>query len=185
MIDGLLDEEWDYICFQQVSYNAGDYESIIASLPSLIKYVKKHIRNAKVEYALHQTWAYSRDSDHTEFWRYDKNQYKMYESIVKAIAQAADSVGIKTIIPAGTAIQNGRTSVIGDQFCRDGFHLDMNIGRYTASCVWFAKLLGCDVVGNSYKPKGMSLYEVRIAQLSAQSAITKPDKITPILMDNY
>lgn len=37
------------------------------------------------------------------------------------------------IIPTGTAIQNARTSFVGDHMNRDGYHLDLKIGRYTAA----------------------------------------------------
>ena len=74
------------------------------------------------------------------FKNYDQNQMKMYTSIVNAVKKAANLVGIKKIIPSGTAIQNARTSFIGDHMNRDGYHLDLTIGRYTAACTWFEAL---------------------------------------------
>ncbi len=49
------------------------------------------------------------------------------------------------VIPAGTAIQNARTSSQGDTYTRDGYHLEQTYGRFTAACVWFEKLFGKDV----------------------------------------
>ena len=63
---------------------------------------------------VHQTWAYATNANHTGFKNYDQNQMKMYTSIVDAVKKAANLVGIKKIIPSGTAIQNARTSFIGD-----------------------------------------------------------------------
>ena len=37
------------------------------------------------------------------------------------------------IVPVGTAIQNARTSYLGDNLNRDGTHLDYGIGRYIAA----------------------------------------------------
>lgn len=55
----------------------------------------------------------------------------MYHSIVKAVDKASKLTKIKMIIPTGTAIQNARTSFVGDHMNRDGYHLDLKIGRYT------------------------------------------------------
>ena len=44
---------------------------------------------------------------------------EMYTDIVNAVKEAAGLVGIKKIIPSGTAIQNARTTFIGDHMNRD------------------------------------------------------------------
>lgn len=58
----------------------------------------------------------------------------MYHAIVDAVKKAGKAYKIKMIIPTGTAIQNARTSFIGDHMNRDGHHLDVKVGRYTAAC---------------------------------------------------
>ena len=55
----------------------------------------------------------------------------------------------------GTAIQNARTSFVGDHMNRDGYHLDLKIGRYTAACTWFEKIFERNVVGNPYYPEAL------------------------------
>lgn len=50
------------------------------------------------------------------FKNYDNDQMTMYCAIVNAVNEAASDQNISIIIPAGTAIQNGRTSFIGRQF---------------------------------------------------------------------
>lgn len=102
---------------------------------------------------VHQTWAYATNANHTGFKNYDQNQMKMYTSIVDAVKKAANLVGIKKIIPSGTAIQNARTSFIGDHMNRDGYHLDLTIGRYTAACTWFEALTHQNVTENPYSPE--------------------------------
>ena len=37
-------------------------------------------------------------------------------------------------------IQNGRSTALGDTFNRDGYHLELTYGRYTAACTWFETL---------------------------------------------
>ena len=51
----------------------------------------------------------------------------MYNSIIDAVNKASKLVKIDHIVPVGTAIQNGRTSSIGDNFTRDGYHLSIGI----------------------------------------------------------
>ena len=128
---------------------------------------------------LHQTWAYAADSDHSGFACYDNDQMKMYRAIVDANERAAGLVGIDIIIPSGTAVQNARTSFIGDNMDRDGYHLDLLWGRYTAACTWFETLFG-HVTGNGYAPQGMSGDYVRVARLSARKAVLHPDRVTRI-----
>ena len=82
------------------------------------------------------------------------------------------------VIPAGTAIQNGRNTLIGDNFTRDGYHLDLGIGRYTAASTWFEALTGICVVGNSFKPEAMTGLEAEIAHHAAHAAVTHPDEVT-------
>lgn len=174
----LAEEEWDYISFQQASPNSGQYETYVTPLPLLYNYVKQKATNSTVKFILHQTWAYAKDSYQTAFADYGNNQLTMYNAIIDANTKAKNLVNFDLWIPTGTAIQNGRTSVIGDNFCRDGMHLDLNIGRYTASCTWFEALFGKSVIGNTSKPAALTDYEVAIAQNAAHLAILKPAEIT-------
>lgn len=175
----LTDEEWDYISVQQVSDLSGIYDSFKASLPELVNYIKERVGNETV-LMMHQTWAYATDSNHTGFQNYDRNQMKMYISIVDAVKKAAELVGIKKIIPSGTAIQNARTSFIGDNMDKDGYHLNLTIGRYTAACTWFEALTHKNVTENSYSPEGMNQNYKEVAQTAAHKAILCPDKVTEL-----
>lgn len=174
----LADEDWDYISFQQASPNSGQYNTFVTPLPALYNYVKGKATNPHVKYILHQTWAYAQNSTHAGFANYNKDQEIMYLAIVDAYNRATDLIDTELIVPAGTAIQNGRTSIIGDNFCRDGYHLDLNIGRYTASCTWFEAIFGENVIGNSYKPTALTDYETEIAQHAAHRAVIKPNAVT-------
>ena len=172
------DEKWDYITFQQVSQNSGIYNTFFPYLTNLMHYVKANATNSNVKYALHRTWAYAANSTHSGFVYYHNNQIEMFDSIVSAYNKVSIQTGIDIIIPSGTAIQNARTSTIGDNLNRDGYHLSYKLGRYIAACTWYEKLSGRPVIGNSFYPKGISKNEAKIAQTSAHSAITNPDHIT-------
>lgn len=176
--DAIADEDWDYISFQQVSSSSGIYESYVEPLPLLFENVKQMATNPDVKYILHQTWAYAQSSTHSGFAHYNNDQLTMYSAIVNAVWRAKELVPIDIVVPAGTAIQNGRSSYIGDNFCSDGYHLDVNIGRYTAACTWFEKLFNVDVIGNSFKPDALSDFEADIAQHAAHYAVKSPKKIT-------
>ena len=174
----LAEEEWDYVSLQQVSQSSGMPESYVL-LPELVEYVKARVPEDAV-LMFHQTWAYAPKSNHGGFVNYDRDQMKMYNAIVKTVNQEAPKVGIKLIIPCGTAIQNARTSSLGTDLTRDGFHLSFAHGRYIASCTWLEAVLGVNPIGNTYCPEGMTPQECRLAQKAAHKAVKRPSKVTKI-----
>lgn len=177
----LQDEKWTHISFQEVSQFSGIYDSIQNNLPFVYEYVKPRALNEDAKFLYHQTWAYAQNSTHTGFVNYYNNQTTMYEAIVNAVNQVRNLVNIDAIVPAGTAIQNVRTSIIGDNLTSDGYHLNSNIGRYTAACVWFEVLTGQNVIGNNYVPAGMSNYEAEIGQQAAHMAMNQPFAVTDMV----
>lgn len=174
----LADEKWTHISFQQVSSNSGMFETWQSSLKKVYDYVAPRATNPNVKFLLHQTWAYAQNSTHTGFANYNSNQLTMYNAIVDAVNKAKDLVEIDMIVPSGTAIQNGRTTVVEDNFTRDGYHLAIPLGRYTAACTWFEAITGQSVIGNTFKPVGVSDYEASISQNAAHFAMLKPNEIT-------
>ena len=174
----LAEEEWDYVSVQQVSSLSGQPDSYVL-LPELVDFVRARVPEDAV-IMFHQTWAYAPNSTHDQFYRYDKDQMKMYDAIVATAKQEAPKVGIELIIPAGTAIQNARTSYLGNDLTRDGYHLSRPHGRYIAACTWLESVLGVNPVGNSYCPEGMTAKDCKTAQKAAHKAVRKPFKITKI-----
>lgn len=176
----ITDEAWDYVTLQQQSGQSGKYETFFPYLTNLRDYIKSLAINPKVKIALHRTWAYAQDSKHKDFPKYDNDQMKMYNAIVETYDKAAETAGIDLIIPSGTAIQNGRTSSIGDHFCRDGYHLDKKTGRFTAACTWYEKLTGKSILTNTFVPEGLSEQEIKIAHYAAHYAVEQPGKVTSL-----
>lgn len=179
----LADEDWDYVSLQQASPFSGMYETYEASLPELIEYVKARLPK-KTKLMLHQTWAYASTSRHSGFKNYNCNQLTMYQAIADAVKKAAKANKIKIVIPSGTAIQNARTSFIGDHLNRDGYHLDVKIGRYTAACIWFERIFKHNVVGNPYTPEGLDEARKAVAQKAAHAAVKHPYKVTDLSITN-
>ena len=175
LLEALKDEEWDYIVFQQASSFAGQYSSYFPELTELMEYVKANANNPNVKYAMQQTWAYAKDSNHPGFFRYGKDQKAMYEDVVFSYDKAAQKQNISIVIPTGTAIQNGRSSSLGDTFCRDGYHLDLKYGRYT--------FFGESPIGITYRPEGVTDEQASIAQHAAHFAILRPTSVTD--MSNF
>ncbi|KGE15110.1 DUF4886 domain-containing protein [Sphingobacterium deserti] len=177
--DALEDEEWDYISFQQASPLSGKYESIEESLPELVKYVRDKV-GSRPRFVYHQTWAYQKDSKHEGFKNYNGDQAVMYRSIANSTKRVKRLGYFHEIIPAGTAIQNARSSSIGDHYTRDGYHLELGYGRFTAACTWFEKLFHEDVRNNSYKPVSITDLQATIAKKAAHAAVKKPFKVSKI-----
>ncbi len=175
------DEPWDYITFQQASHDSGLPETYEPCLTYLIEYVKWYATNKDVKLGFHMTWAYSQDSTHPGFAHYGNDQMTMYNCIVTTVKPTMKRhPELSFIIPTGTAVQNARTSRLGDTLNRDGFHLDYNIGRYTAACTWFETILGRNAMHNNYRPASVTAEDAVIARRAAHYAVRKPFEIHTI-----
>ena len=141
----LQDEAWDIVTIQQVSGKSGVMNTYNPHLNDLVEYIEKYALNEDVKVGFHMTWAYQNDSTHEDFVNYNKDQTLMYESIVYVMENLIDQhEDIEYIIPVGTAIQNLRTSFIGDTLTRDGYHLN-KLGQYTAGLAWVKYLFEVDL----------------------------------------
>ncbi|MFA5687883.1 MAG: DUF4886 domain-containing protein [Kiritimatiellales bacterium] len=151
--DGLLDEDWDFISIQQVSGNSGLAETYNSDLDNLVEYINSKKTNPDAKIMWHMTWAYQSNSKHQHFPRYNSDQRMMYQAIVTAVQEKiVPNKNINFVIPSGTAIQNMRTSYIGDTLTRDGFHLSLNLGRYIAGMTWLKTLTGVLIDDISWVP---------------------------------
>ena len=90
----------------------------------------------------------------------------MYGDIVACVKQVLPAVGLSVVIPSGTAIQLLRYQ-LGEVACRDGYHLSLTVGRYTAACTWCEILTGRIVDGNGYHPDTITDEEAAICQQCA------------------
>lgn len=177
--NGLADEKWDYVSLQQASGKSGQYETYNPYLSELLAFVKSSVDNPSLKLMFHQTWAYASSSTHSEFPKYGSDQMTMYNAIMSTAKQAVnDNPDISIVIPSGTAIQNARTSFLGDSFNRDGYHLETTYGRYTAACTWFESISGTTVVGNVYAPQTVGNQEKAVAQNAAHLAVLNPWSVT-------
>lgn len=174
---GVLDEKWNIISLQQASDLSGLYDTYFPYLPDLMEWLGER---SDAEIVFHQTWAYPANSTHDAFENYNNDQVTMYEAIVDAVSRATEACGIKTVIPVGTAIQNARTSRLGDTLNRDGLHLELTYGRFLAACVWFETLTGQDVRQNPYRPSSVPEGTAVICREAAHQACLHPYEVTPM-----
>ncbi len=138
----IADEDWDIITLQQASHFSG-VNLDQSYFPDIFSYINQYATNPNVKFYWQMTWAYSQDSTHDQYWRYDNDQMTMYNAIVSKTQEViVPSEYFDGIIPSGTTIQNLRTSSLGDTLTRDGFHLTYDVGRYAAALTWFAALSG-------------------------------------------
>ena len=176
-IQGALEkEDWDYISLQQGSYESGRAESYgtIDTIMDGILALKPN-----VEFLWNMTWAYQQDSGHSSFHIYNHDQMTMYNGIINAVkTKVVPNERFKYIIPNGTAVQNARTSILGDTFCRDQYcHLTLDLGRYIAGLTLVATVTGVDISTVKYSPNLPTL-EKAIAIDAVLNAIKDPYTVT-------
>lgn len=169
-------ENWDYITFQQASGSSG-ISSTYDDLDLLIDIVKPLCPEAKLVW--HMTWAYQQDSTHKEFVKYDSNQTTMYNAIVSAVNEKIEkNSDIDFVIPAGTAIQNARTSYIGDNLTIDGHHLSLDLGRYIAGLTFAYALTGLSIDNVEYQPEAVTERQKQVAIEAVKNCFARPYEVT-------
>lgn len=157
--DAVAEEPWDIVTVQQVSGQSGLYDSYQPWLDELIAIVRRHCPNPSASIVWHETWSYSRDSEHGDFPKYGRDQAAMDAAIASCADSVRASSGISVVIPAGPAISAARRLFpdVPRDLTRDGYHLSFAEGRYTAACAWFEALirptLGISVKGNPRLPE--------------------------------
>ncbi len=172
----LAERDWDFITLQQWSATSGVESSYNEDLTYLIDYVKER---SEAKLGWHMTWAYQQDSTHKEFPRYNNDQMTMYNAIVAAAQNKILPNGdLAFVIPAGTAVQNSRTSLLGDTTTRDGYHMSKDYGRYLLGLMWFKELTGLPIDGITYAPSGVDSLEMSIAIESVNNAYKTPLSVT-------
>lgn len=175
----LADEEWDYITMQQGSAVSGVLSSYDPYLATLVGYVSAECPDAELMW--HMTWAYQGDSTHSAFPTYGSNQMTMYNAIVSTVQSriVGDDSFVK-IIPSGTAVQNMRTSYVGDKLTRDGYHMSYDNGRYLTALTYAKAITNCDLAKITYTPSQYAYTETILAAMkeSVENAMAKPFEVT-------
>lgn len=181
---GIQDENWDVITIHERGMYSGTPEEILKDdrLKNLVNYIHEHKLNPKTKVIWHMTWAYEEGRGVATLENtYAGNQMAMYEAIVNAIETAIiPEEGFDYFIPVGTALQNVRTSYIGDSVTRDGHHLSHNLGRYVAGLTWFHKITNEPIDELTWVPNQVDVNQsaLAIAKEAVQAAVANPLEIT-------
>ena len=177
MSKALTNRSWDVITLQQASGSSGRESTYNKDLDYLINYVTER-SNAKLVWNM--TWAYQQDADISTFANYGNDQMTMYNAIVSAVQnKIVTNPAFNAIIPSGTAIQNTRTSLLGDTITRDGYHLSNDYGRYLAGLTLVKTITGLSIDNIEYVPSGVDMSERAMAIEAANTAVANPFSVTP------
>ena len=173
------ENDWDFVTIQQNSNNSG-VVSTYGDVAPLIDVIESQCTNEHVAFAWHMTWAYQQDSTHKAFPTYNNNQTTMYNAIIGAVQEKIVSNNrIVKIIPSGTAIQNARTSYMGDTLTRDGYHLSDPQGRLVAATSYVASLIEIDFDSVDLSSVCSDSSFVEVIKESVKNAIETPFSVTP------
>lgn len=170
----LMSDTWDYIVFEESMPLSGISDGYTVNLPELLTMTSSVATNPDVRILLHQPWAYGSRATDTGFGNYDWDQKTMYQAIVDATAQMLNVEPLYAIIPTGTAIQNARTSYLGESVLSDNVHLS-SLGKFMAACTWYEVLFGEQA---GYKPAEFVDFDCRLAFTAAHTAVETPNAVT-------
>jgi hypothetical protein len=172
--------DWDIITLQQASQDSGKSATYNADIAYLIDYIKQYATNPNVIIGWHMTWAYAPYSNHANFPDYGSNQMTMYNAIINAVRNTIvpdDSFAF--VIPAGTAIQNARSTFGETLNWQDGYHLNQ-VGQFIAGAMWIRTITGWDVdVFDTYAPAGLTRGAISRINKCVQDAFSNPYVVTP------
>ena len=178
-LDALDSQKWDIITMQQGSPKSGIPSSYDNYLLSLLHSVMSRCEESELVW--HMTWAYQANSTHSGFASYNNDQMTMYNAILNAVQTKVVSTGLfSKVIPNGTAVQNMRTSFVGDNLTRDGYHMSYDKGRYLTALTFAKALTGRDIDAVTYVPSTCTFTEKEILAMkeAANNACKAPFEVT-------
>jgi len=188
LLTALQDEDWDIIYLQQAPLHAAQEKHHQSALDNLIKYVNENKTNPDAKFGWHMTWSYA-PGYATAGETYSKdfvNEFNgdpilMYNSIASIVQNIVmQKENFVSMIPAGTAIQNARTSYFGDTMNEDTYHLS-ELGKLITGYTWYSCLTGKKVEavtlpGLNFLTSDMDRILVKEA---ANNAVANPYSVTP------
>ena len=176
----IIEKPWDYIILQQGSRDSG-HPASYKNIGALIDYVLANATDKNVKLAFNMTWAYRQGSSNGGFAGYNNDQQTMYDGIIESVkTQILPNKNFVAIIPNGTAVQNARTSFVGDRLTRDDAdHLTKDFGRYIAAMNFVCTISGVSVDDITYAPANLTKDYIAVAKESVKNSIANPYEVTP------
>ena len=181
--EAVQEDEWDFISIQHGTKDGSRYTlpESYTNLEALIAYLKS-LAGKDTKIAFNMAWVMAVDGTHPEIRSYGGDQLLMYQKLAELTSTLVkESAGLDVVSPAGTAVQNARTTTLSDErLMRDGFHMSYGLGRYLASLTFLKALVGIDIDKIRWMPEGVTEQERRIVIAAANAAVATPFAITPI-----
>ena len=187
----ITDEDWDIITLQpSPDYGAGPEkckgQNDYADVGNILNWINQKKTNAKAKIYYHMTWAFANDCRLWSFQYSGNDQMTMYKDFVNATKKyifGAHPNKFAGIIPAGTSIQNARSSKLGDTFNMpgnydanaDGYHLN-DKGDCVAALTWYCVLTGKKAATADCPSEWKS--EWKIMTEAVDTAVKKPYEVT-------
>ena len=191
----IRDEKWDIITLQpDPDYGGGlkywpKVDNDYKNLGNIVNWIKQNKTNPKAKLYYHMTWSFATDC---ALWCFGNSspfkgdQLLHYRSFVEATQEYVLKPygnSFAGVIPAGTSIQNARSSRLGDTFNMpgnndpkaDGYHLN-DKGDYLAALTWYAVITGKSAKTATYH--GDYDAEFPILAEAVDNAIAKWDGVT-------
>ena len=172
---------WDIITFQQASAQVGR-TGTYSNLSNLVSSVRSLV-GSDPRFYWYQTWAY--DDDYHEYYDYfsyfGNDSLNMYNALCTRYREDVEPLHLfEKMIPAGTAVENLRTSYMKETFSRDGKHMSHTHGRYLLSLNFLSHIYDIDFAKSpcSYKPEGVRDSFMTVAYESIKNAQKNPLNLT-------
>ncbi len=169
----LADEEWDVLVIGQLGAKSGVGASYIPVV-ELLRTLKGQIP----QIVWQMSWASSEFKVPAD---YQNDQTTMYQAITSTVQSTIlNNKTVASVIPTGTAIQNLRTSYVGENAVDDDYGLSDFYGKYAAALSWFVELTGGIVDGIDWLPADASnkAENLSVIRESADAAAKEPYKVT-------
>ena len=181
-------QAWDIITFQQASAAVGRPASY-DHLDELVNDVRTLVGNHPKFY-WYQTWAYDKDyMDYYDYFDYfNCDQDAMFDAIIDCYQDEVVTRNLfEDIIPAGTAVQNMRTSYMLDNITRDGKHMSEVHGRYLLALNFISNLFNIDyrLTPCTYKDTGINESYKDVVYECVRNAHKHPLQVTQSAYINW
>lgn len=161
----LLSRSWDVVTLQQASHLSAHPDSYTPYIEELAKYIRELCPKAKIY--IHETWAYEDGSARLANQGF-ATRAEMFSAVKSAYTLAAERISADGIIPSGEVVE--RLAALGvEKVHRDGFHIDLGVGRYALALTWAEMLLGASAEGNAFSDFDVPVTdeEITMAQRAA------------------
>lgn len=179
---GIKDKAWDIIDLQLSSIEADG--TVFGKLDELLAIVDR-LKNTDTKYGCLQTWAFSEDSKHGQYLIQYKDKgltpIDQYNDIITNSNTILNNYKDKIpyFVPSGTAVQNMRTTYVGDKLSDDGYHMNM-LGSYISSMTLLRELTGATLDDVTYitNTEKLSAEDLSLAKWAVDSAMKNKLAIT-------